>query len=634
MLQFIRDKSQGVIATVILGLLALSFALWGIHNYFDSSGQNATVVTVNGQDISSQSFSATLQRAQAQAQRMGYQINTQSALNAFKKHVLDNMVMMTLLHQSAVKNGFAVSPDLLELTLARLPMLQQGGVFSKKRFMNFLQSTGYSQEQFLSTLSSSLQLQQVQNGMVETAFSLSYMTERAVGLVHQTRSFAYTLIPASAYRSDVKVTPSEAQVYYKANTQAFTIPQKVSVDYLELSLSAVESHIKPTDAQLQAFYRGNIALFSVPMQWKVSRIEVPLSDGASDREVATAKEKAQAIEQALSKNSARFGEFAKQYPAQDSLGNGGWVSLMEVPEVMQAALVKLKHPGELSSVLTLPNGFELIKVLAVKPSKVYPYDDIKARVRKMYIQQTAQKQYSTAVDRLSSLTFEHPESLAPAAKALGLSVKKSPLFSEKEKTGMFANPALLSSAFSQDVLINGNNSDLINIDDTHVMVLRLNQKIPATVKPFDEVSATIYNTLVQEKSAEMAQAKATKLLGELHGARDLSAIAKKEGLSAHQVDHVNRNTQSKSLPALLVETAFSLPVPYHSRYPATSIKMPNGDSAVLVLSGVKQGRLSDFPDSVNQAFARAQVADAGRLDYALYLHGLKQAANIKYRKLN
>lgn len=630
MLQFIRDKSQGVVAIVIFGLLALSFALWGIHNYFDTSGQNATMVKVNGVKISKSQFQSTYQHSQAQALHMGFQLNNQQAIKAFRTQVLNNMIMMTLLHESAASNNFAVSPTLLELTIAKLPMFQQNGVFSKDRFVRLLQAMGYTQQQFLNSLGNSLLIQQVHNGITENAFSLPYMTQRALSLVYQTRSFDYVLVPASSFKNNIKVSHQQAMAYYKANQQKFTVPQQVSVNYITLSLPAIEKNIKTTDAKLQAFYKSSINLFSVPQQWKVSRIVVPLSPEASDKQIAKVDAKVKVIEANIAKDKTAFDKYAKQYPATDKIGQGGWVSLLEVPQNIQLVLMKLKKAGDMSKPIKTTYGMEIIKATAFKAAQVHPYAQVQKRVHDVYVQQHAQKMFSTQTDRLQNLTFEHPNSLKSAAGALNLKVQQSPLFEKTNGKDMFANAKVINAAFSDDVLTNGNNSDIITLNNTQVMVLRADKKVPAKLKPFSTVADEIHDDLAHQQMVKMATQVATEIAKNNTSVQGLQADAKKHSFKFSTVDNVNHNKSSKTLAPLLVESAFALPVPYKNILPKKVVQMANGDSAVVMLTKVTHADSSTIKADTKTAFSKALTVTQGNLDYALYMHGLRNDAKIKY----
>jgi len=634
MLQFIRDKSQGVIAIIIFGVIALSFALWGIHNYFYGNANQAAVATVNGQKITSQQLAMAVQRAQAQARSSGVSINTQAQLDQLKEHVLQGLIYNQLLKTSAQENGFGVSPQLIEMTLAKLPAFQVNGVFSKERFLQLLQAVGYTQQEFFNSMSNSLLLQQVHSGIAGTAFSLPYQVERSLSLINQKRSFAYFTVPASQFASGIELSADQIQQFYQAHQSEFTIPQKVSVGYVKLSLDDLEKNIQPSASDLESFYQNNISTFSVSKAWKVERIQVPLSVDASDNQIKAAQKKVDTIYQQL-KKGASFSMLSKENPPQDTLENNGWINLFEAPKSMQMALISLNTVGAMSKPFRTNNGFEIVKVDAIRPSKVHPYNQVATRVKKLYIQQTAQKQYSNEIDKLSNITFEHPNSLQPAADALNLKVQTSPLFSKTDGQGLFANAQVVNAAFSSDVLSNGNNSDLLNINDTNAVVLRVVKNVSAKVKPLSEVTSEIKATLTTQQADLKAKSQALKLLQQVNSIDTLKQAAEKNHYTVKTVSELNRNNPPKDVSSALIHAAFNMPAQTTSGSASNAmVVLPNGEYAVMVLASITNPDTKTFNEEDKASFANANFANQGSLDYALYMFGLKHSAKIQYAKLS
>jgi peptidyl-prolyl cis-trans isomerase D len=628
MLQNIRDKSQGLIAIIIFSGLAAIFALWGVGNYFYGSSAKSTVVKVNGTKISRQQFQTAYTRAQSQASNMGVNLSSPAVIAQLKKQVLGGLVVTTLLHQSANDNGFAVSPALLELTLSRLPAFQENGVFSKAKFQQALSRMNYTQPLFFAYLSNNLLLQEIRSGIVETAVSLPGQAGRALSLVHQTRSFAYVVVPAKPFFAKTTVSRQAVQGYYKTHQAQFTVPKKMRVQYIMLSLSAIEKTVHPSSAALETFYQNNINLFSVPKQWKIKRLLVPVSQEASDHDAKVAQQKMAKIYASLKKGTS-FNTMATQYPVVSQLGHAGWVNLLEVPKSMQLALIKQTKPG-LSAPFKTAQGFEILDVVKLKAMKRYPYAQVKARVKKIYVQQTAQKKFSSQVDRLSNITFEHPRSLKTAATQLNLTVKTSPLFSKKAAKGLFANARVLNAAFSDEVFHTGNNSDLVTLDDNRVLVLRAEKIMPATIKPFSSVAGDIQKTLRQKKASAQAKQVAQALAKKSHSLEQLASAAKKQGFQLHQIIDTRRYKSKQKAAPILQVAAFNLPRFTKMQASSTVIAMPKGDFSVLLLTAVKTESPKNIKNTERQAYTSANVVSQGNMDYALYVQGLKQRAKIKY----
>ena len=67
MMQFIRDRVQGLVAGAIILLLCLTFLLWGIESYI-SAARQVVVAKINGEEIKLQEFQTAFQRMRQRAQ--------------------------------------------------------------------------------------------------------------------------------------------------------------------------------------------------------------------------------------------------------------------------------------------------------------------------------------------------------------------------------------------------------------------------------------------------------------------------------------------------------------------------------------------------------------------------------------
>ncbi len=635
MLQSIRDRSQGVIASVIIGVLVLSFALWGIHNYFYGSSQQKPIAKVNGEKISQQQFSTNFERfRQAQMQQNPQLFSSQQQVAALKKRLLNSMIQSTLLNQSADKNGFGVGNTLLELSLAHMPLFQVNGEFSRYRFERFLAGMMYTQEQFFNSLRTSIITAQVRSGFVSTSFALPYQIDEAIKLITQKRAFHYVIVPAGRFLAQAKVTAQQVGQYYKSHQQLFTIPKKVSLSYVVLSLNALKAAIHPTKAQLHTYYENNVNHYTTPKRWQLARIFIGVAPGANKETQAAAKAKAEKIYQEL-KKGASFAELAKRYSddlaTSDKGGKMSWVSLLQVTTPLQQAIYSLKKIGQVSEPFKTEQGYQIVKLLAEKSAVVKPYHEVAKKVKSDYILQKAEKQYSNDNDTLANLTFEHPDTLLPAAKALNLSVKSTPLFSQNGgKEGLTKNLRVIKAAFSSEVLSQRNNSSPISIADGEVAVIRAKQIVPAKVKPLDEVKLGITKHLKQQQASEQAQKEAAGLLAELEAGKSFSQLTKAKGLVLHTTQPVARNKPGK-VNGVVVETGFHLQRPTGKKIAATLTPVSSGGYAVVQLIKVINGSLpAKHKAQMSRYFAEGSAQGLGELEYYLYVHGLKQSADIQY----
>jgi peptidyl-prolyl cis-trans isomerase D len=633
MLQAIRDKSQGVIAFVILGFVCLTFAFWGVHNYFDGSPAKAPVVKVNGTKITELELDQAFQRyRQNQMQKNPELFATQAGTAKARKALLDSMVTSQLLTQSANKAGFGIGEGLLMMELAHMPAFQVNGVFSKLAFQRFLSNGMFTQDTFFANLSNSMVLAQVRTGFVGTSFALPHEVAKTAMLLTQTRSFHYVMFPARAFSAKVTVPDSAAQAYYQKNEALFMLPKKVSLNYVVLSLDHLMKEQKPDAATLMSYYQSNINHFTTPKTWSLAHILIAVPQDADQGDLQKAKAKAQHVEQQL-KSGTTFAALA-QSDSDDSAtsSNGGLLpamNLMEVGRGWQQAMLALKQPGAISAPFRTDSGFEVVKLIKTTPAIVKPYATVRADVKKDYVQETAEKRFADLSDKLSTDTFEHPNTLSVAAKTLGVSVQETPLFSQDKGVSSFTrNQKVQTAAFSTDVL-GGNNSDVVQLNDTEVVVVRVKQKVPETIKAFSAVKLQILKTLQEKAELSKAKTQADHMLALVNQGQSLQSLAKKAGLHVLTDTNIKRNASSGTNSAV-IEQAFTLSRPEKGKanYAVTSVD--HIGYAIVALTGVNLG---DAPDSKTQNALTQGVQDShGMLDYALYVKGLRDQAHIKYYK--
>ncbi len=244
MLQSIRDKTQGWIAKLILGAVCVTFALWGIHNYFTGVATNTVVAKVNGAAITNQQLLASLRQIQnQQAQAQGSQAAPSAAALATQKQLaLDQLIAQQLAVQQLAKLHLATPDSVLQQLLEQMPMFQENGQFSITRYQQLLASQGISSAQFIGELKQRLEATQLQQGVVYSNFALPSDVDKFIAIMNETRQLGYILIPPSHFKA-APVSDAVIEAYYQAHQSEFMQPPQVSLAYVQLSLADVTSQL-------------------------------------------------------------------------------------------------------------------------------------------------------------------------------------------------------------------------------------------------------------------------------------------------------------------------------------------------------------------------------------------------------
>lgn len=627
MLQNIRDKSHGLIAWVILGFISLTFALWGVNNYFGNATQSAVIVKINGTEIRKNQVDQVYERIRRQVlEQMG---NTYLANPKVEKQLrqeaMQQLVNTTVLSNAAMQLGLSVSPQQIEATLTTMPAFQEDGKFSQARFLEALRAGAFTQDSLSREIRDVMLINQLRMGLVTSAFALSKEVEQVLQLINQVRDVDYLIISPENFISQQKITDKAIKDYYSQYPEKFKSPEQVSVEYIQLKLASLEKNIQCEESELQKFYNDNIALYTSPERWHVAHLLI--RSGTSETKVDKAKKQ---IADALHSGRA-FADVVKQHSddviSSKQGGDLGWITKeSQVGQQFSKALEKLKV-GEISNWIVTENGQEKIKILGRVPAKVALFETVKRQVSRAVRQQKAQQLFAEQAELLTTHSYETPDSLQPAADALGVSVESTPLFSrEGTKTGITANPAVIHAAFGEVVLSQHYNSDVIELGTDAVVVLRLKKHQAEAIRPLSSVKEVIKKDLIQQGAVKSAEIYGQRLLKNLQTSKKMQSDDLK-GLKWHNKIGLRRD-EHKIAPEI-VEFLFRLPF---SKVKKTIYQGETISGVGFVIGTVKKvtpGKLDKINIAQQKALREQYAVSLGMTDYSLIEQFLIKTANIK-----
>ncbi|MFP8842715.1 SurA N-terminal domain-containing protein [Shewanella baltica] len=617
MLEKIRDGSQGVIAKGILVLVILSFAFAGVSSYLGST-TDVPAAEVNGDIITK----AELEQAyQSERSRMEQQLGEMFAalsadekyLQSIKQSVLERLVADKLIDQAAKAMGLRVSDEQIIAAVKTEPAFQTDGKFDNDRYQAILRQLGYQPQAFRDMMRVDMTRRQLTAALVGTEFVLAGEAKQLAELQGQTRDVRYLVVDSAPFLATAVVTDEQVKNYYDANQGQFMSPEMVSLEYVELNAADFAKNNPVSDEEAQAYYEEHKAQYVSNEKRLAAHILVmPGSDEAA------AKAKAEDLAKQLD-SGADFADLAKAN-SDDTLSaeQGGKLDWFE-PGVMDpafdAALFAL-NKGQHSAVVKTDFGFHIIKLLDVQPGVTVPFADVKAKIVAQLQDKKAVDQFYSLQSKLADTSYEVPDTLSETAKAVGVDIKTTPLFSRDNVPVALNKPDLVKAAFSETVMLKGLNSEVIELEPNHVVVVRVKEHHDAGTLALAEVKANITERLKQDQANEAARAKAQELMAQVKaGATDLGLVAKaKLGRGAQDVD------------AAIVGKAFQMPTPSTSPVVDT-VGLANG-YAVVALDKVNaaEGVSDELVNALKQRL-NAQYSEA---DYRGLIDSLKANAKVLY----
>ena len=629
MLQNINDNSKGCLAYGIVGIIVFAFALVGIGSYLGASG-TLVAATVNGEEIPAQQVqNSVLQQKQRLTQMFGGKLPPGFTDNTIKKQALEQIVNATLLRQEAEAGGYRASNQEIYDYLSENPQFQKDGVFDAATYEQVLSGQRRNKAEYESAVRDSISNQQFSQGVSNTAFLPANKASRYQQLQNQTRSVETYTFKKSDFSSEIKISDEEIKTYYDSNLTNFKTAEKLKLSYVLLKKDDLEKSVEVNDDVLQASYDENADRYIDPEQRKLAHILVKVDDKDGADAVKKAEEKAKALYAQIKDGTKTFEDLAANSSddsaASKKSGELGMITKGDMSPLFEATAFALKK-GDISEVVETEAGFEIIKLLDVVGAKQKTFDEVKAEIEKAYRRDEADKLFIEKSDKMQALAFEAEGSLDSVADAVELKVGGSDWVKRGAALapeGLLSSPQVLSAAFSDDVLKQGKNSDLIEVGASSVAVIRMQEHKLPEQKPQSDVTEEIKATLTDQKLRKLLIEKGEMALKAVQASGEWSAIEAADGSADKVEKSADIKRTDRKLPPVLVGKIFSMQKPQDGKKSFDNAILPEGDYVLIGLLDVKDGA-TDPDTALQQRFTQSLSA---RESTAL-LKALRESAEV------
>ncbi|RON81487.1 SurA N-terminal domain-containing protein [Pseudomonas fluorescens] len=621
MLQNIRDNSQGWIAKTIIGVIVALMALTGFDAIFQATTHKNEAAKVNGEEISQNELSQAVDMQRRQLmQQLGKDFDA-SLLDEkmLRESALKGLIDRKLLLQGAEQAKFAFSEAALDQVILQTPEFQVDGKFSSERFDQVIRQLGYSRMQFRQMLAQEMLIGQLRAGVAGSGFVTDAEVLAFARLEKQTRDFATLNVKADP--AAVKLTDDEVKAYYDEHAKEFMTPDQVIIDYVELKKSSFFDQVAVKDEDLQAAYQKEIANLSE--QRRAAHILIEVNDKTTE---AQAKAKIDEVQARLAKGE-KFEALAKEFSQDPGSANNGGDLGYAGPGVYDPAFEKALYSlskDQVSEPIRTDFGYHLIKLLGVEAPEVPTLASLKDKLTRELKAAQVEQRFVEATKQLEDSAFEASDLAQPAAD-LKLTVHTSKPFGREGGEGVAANRAVVTAAFSTEVIDEGANSTAIELDPETVIVLRSKEHLKPAQLPLESVNTAIRTQLTKEHASAAAKTKAEKLIADL---RDGKAPLDKavDGQNWKATEAATRGQEGVD-PAVL-QALFRMPKPAAKDKPTfTSVTLPDGSLMIVRLNGVNEAAAPTDEEKVQ--YRRFLASREGQQDFAAYRKQLESQADIK-----
>ncbi len=620
MLQDIRQSTKGTAAKIVVGLIVITFAFFGIESILVGGGDNE-IAKVNGEEIYPQELQQSIDTQRRRLiSAMGENLDpAMLEEDRLRGPALEALINRRLLKQSAQEMDLSISEQEIGAVVVGMEQFQADGTFSPEVYKSVLSTAGFTPGSFKQSLYDDMLVNQLRGGIAGTEFVTSAELELGGRVILESRDVHYFIIPLEKFASDSPISEAGIEGYYVEHETDYQTQEVVDIDYIELSVDDFRAPVEES-AILEAYELAkNEAQYLT--QNRVSHIL--FESGAADQadQVVLAQERLA--------GGVPFAEVAMELSqdvgSSSRGGDLGFSSGDAFPLEMEVVIAKLE-PGVVSQPVETDAGIHLLLVTERKGGEEPRLDEIREQLKDSIQTDEARIVLLRSVESLKDLSF-NAEDLSYPASELTLDVQQIDAVARFQDEGLFSNTSLLKAAFSEDVLVEGHNSDVIELPEDRFVVMRVRKHHLPELLPLATVRDEIV-VAVQEKIARAAvAAEADRALAQMRTGVTMEQFTDTENYERQVELGVDR--RNNIVPIEVLRRAFEMPAQSaEDMSTADYVEAQNGDAIVIELVRVNEGDVGAITDIERQQLRQLLGSESGSLVDKEFQQSLQDHADI------
>jgi len=486
---------------VILGLLILPFAFFGIDSYTRSARQVGEVASVDGTPVMARELADEMGRQQDRLRQMLGAGADSAGLDTpeMRLAILESLIAQRLLTNQVADAHLALSKEAVVANILAAPEFQENGKFSPERYAGYLRATGMSDEGNVAKMRFEIPAAQLASAIASSAIEPRAVANRLAAIESEKREVAEAFIPAETYLARVKPDEAALKAFYESHLAEYKMPERVRAEYAVLSADALGQSESATESEIKSAYDAKAAALGTPEQRRASHI------------LLATREEAEKFAAEARRNPQSFADLAKKH-SQDtgSAANGGDLGMNPrgslASKALEDAIFSLQ-PDEISNVVPSEFGFHVVRLTAIQPGQQRSLDDARKELAAEIIKQKGARKFAEAAESFNNMVYEQSDSLKPAAERYKLEIANTGWFSRQApgQIGLLAHPKLLAALFSPDATKQRRNTDAVEVAPGVLVAARVLEYQPETLRPFMEVKADVERRVARREAAALAR---------------------------------------------------------------------------------------------------------------------------------
>jgi peptidyl-prolyl cis-trans isomerase D len=516
MLQQLRVFSKSIFATIFMGVLALSFVVWGIADIFRGR-VDTDVVTVGSVAVPQQLFARDYRNfLRGESQQLHQEVTPEMARKmGFGNAVLDRIINRYAIDGVVSGLGLTagdgdVSAHIRSMQAFNGPL----GGFDRGTFERELQQSGYGESEFVEGVRSDIARTQLLGPISDGARLPSAYSRALFAYFTEMRAVDYVVLTPQALGAIPAPGDQVLAAYVKAHAARFSTPEYRDVSYAEIGPDDLAASMTVTDKQLHDLYESNKSTYVVPEKRHVEQISF-----STEAEAKAARARAD--------TGTPFNLVAVMSgKTVDDLGDVSQADLGP-----RGTAVFALQQDKVSDPLQNLSGWVLMHVTKITPGSSKSFDDVKAELTKQMQTQLAQ---GKIVDIENAFTdaVSGGADIEAAAKKSGMhyshitAVDAQGLTPDGVKAGLPTDPDLLAQIFKADI---GDTTDPFQSSSGRTYAIAVLGVTPPKTRPLDSIRAVATKAWTEEQSAVLLKKRAADLTAQAKRENGLTGVARAIG---------------------------------------------------------------------------------------------------------
>jgi peptidyl-prolyl cis-trans isomerase D len=575
MLEAIRRGTTSFVAKFLLGILMLSFAVWGIADVFRGFGQGS-VATIGEAEISAVEFDRQLRsELDSIARETGQPFSFEDARRqGYDRLILSKMIGQAALREHARELGLGLSQDDVVAGLRADPAFAgPDGKFSRQGLESILRQLRISESQFLDLRRDDDLRRHFSSAILSATVTPRALIDIAHAYNNETRTISFFRIDAEKTAPVPAPDDAKLQSHYEANKFAFMTPEYRSFTVIVASIPELKKEIEISDDELKKAYEESKETYDTPERRRIQQI--PFKDKAS----------AAAARDAIEKGVKNFMDVAKEQGAKESDVNLGMLAKNQLIDSKIADTVFALERDALSEVIEGRFATVLVRVIEIEPGRKSTFEEAKSKVKEKLADARAAQLLQERADLVEE-ALNAGKAHKDIASELKLQFFDIAAASEDNKTpegatalDMPTPERVLRAVFRTEP---GAQTEPVEIGSDGYAWYEVRSIEAPKQKPFEAVRDEVRKDYIDSERRNLVKAVADKLVERAKNGEDFAKLAEEAGGTLDKLEDILRNMSPPGLTQEAVELAFTLPL--HGA--ASALTVDRGTRTVMKIDAI------------------------------------------------